>query len=229
MKTDHSKTSRIKLSRGDTLVEVIITLFVIALGSMVSTSLVINAIRSNLASKNNLVALNLAVEGIEAVRNIRDNNWLKFSFNKDECWNMEPEALTNDSCVAVALIPAGFYTVDLDPQTMKWTLSRFKTGLDLENNPGTAGDFVLRFINLNNGDSARYLFLSKSIILGAGITVEGDSPYYRMLEIDYGGTAPENAEEMRVKSLVEWQEGAAVKRVSINTILTNYNRVKVNP
>ena len=152
------------MTRGDTLVEVIITLFVISLGSMVATSLAINAIRSNASSKNNLVALNLAVEGIEAIRNIRDSNWLKFSFNKEACWNMRPEAASDDSCVDTSLIQPGYYSVDLHPQTMKWDLSPpydYTDKLNLNNYmTGMEDKFRIAYVDLSGGTEPD-LFLSK--------------------------------------------------------------------
>ena len=69
--------------KAETLLEVIIAIFVVALGTTTASTLIISAIQANTFSKDNLVALNLAVEGIEAVRNIRDTNWLKFGFDKE--------------------------------------------------------------------------------------------------------------------------------------------------
>lgn len=64
------------LKNGFTLIEVIIAILILSLvivGTMFGISL-------NLASavriKNNLIATNLAQEGLEIVRNIRDNDWL---------------------------------------------------------------------------------------------------------------------------------------------------------
>ena len=70
-----------KKSRGETLLEVIVALLVLTIGSASATSLIVTSIRANQFNKDSLIALNLAQEGIEYMRNLRDTNWIKFSAN----------------------------------------------------------------------------------------------------------------------------------------------------
>lgn len=79
------------------MVEVIISIFIIGLAASVATGMIVMAISANRVSKNRMIATNLAREGIEAVRNIRDSNWLQYSSNKDECWNFweRPDKFTD--------------------------------------------------------------------------------------------------------------------------------------
>lgn len=63
--------------QGQTLVEMLVVLFIISLGVMSLISLLISNVRTAEESENILVANNLARECIEVVRNIRDTNWLK--------------------------------------------------------------------------------------------------------------------------------------------------------
>lgn len=56
--------------------EVIIALAVMVLVIFSSTNLVVSIIRSNNENINTIIAYGLAQEGLEAVRNIRDSNWL---------------------------------------------------------------------------------------------------------------------------------------------------------
>lgn len=48
--------------------------------------LVQSGLRLTTLTENRITALNLAREGIEAVSNIRDSNWLKYANDKDICW-----------------------------------------------------------------------------------------------------------------------------------------------
>lgn len=48
------------------------------------------SLRNMNSSKNRIIAINIAREEIEAMRNIRDTNWLKFSTLRRECWNNFP-------------------------------------------------------------------------------------------------------------------------------------------
>lgn len=57
------------------LVEIIIILFIISMGMLGVLSLIIQNIQSQTYNKNNLIAFQLAQEGIELVRMVRDSNW----------------------------------------------------------------------------------------------------------------------------------------------------------
>lgn len=67
--------------------EVLISIFIITMGMTGSAMLIISAIHINSVNADRIVGLNLAREGIEAVRNIRDTNWMTWSANIRECWN----------------------------------------------------------------------------------------------------------------------------------------------
>jgi len=59
-----------------TLVEVIVAFSVLILVIVASTDLLVSVIRSNNENENTIVAYGLAQEGLEAVRNMRDSDWL---------------------------------------------------------------------------------------------------------------------------------------------------------
>lgn len=61
--------------RGFTLVEIIAVLFVVVVGLMGVLSLIVQNIQSQSLNKNNLTAYQLAQEGMELVRKVRDSNW----------------------------------------------------------------------------------------------------------------------------------------------------------
>ena len=65
------------MKRGFTLLEVLVATFIITVGIMGSLSLVSRTIYSANISSKRLIAVYLAQEGIEIVRNIRDTNWLE--------------------------------------------------------------------------------------------------------------------------------------------------------
>lgn len=70
------------MKRGFSLLEVIVAIFVIAIGVTGSLSLINYCISSAAIGKSQIIAANLAQEGLEIVRNIRDSNWLE-----DATWN----------------------------------------------------------------------------------------------------------------------------------------------
>ncbi len=65
-----------KSSAGFTLLEIIVVVFIIAMGLVGVLSLIIQNVQVQYVNKNNLIASQLAQECLELVRNIRDNNWL---------------------------------------------------------------------------------------------------------------------------------------------------------
>ncbi len=69
--------------KGLTLIELMITVFVISIGLVGTMNLVQNTLRSAAIVRSNLTAAYLAQEGVELVRNIRDTNWI----NPAKDWN----------------------------------------------------------------------------------------------------------------------------------------------
>jgi prepilin-type N-terminal cleavage/methylation domain-containing protein len=62
--------------KGFSLIEVVIAMAVIVLVVFSATGILMSVIKSNNTNINTLVAYGLAQEGVEAVRNIRDSDWL---------------------------------------------------------------------------------------------------------------------------------------------------------
>lgn len=120
--------------KGLTLVEVIVALAVIIMGVVAGLTLTVYNLKASLYGEHQLVAANLAREGLEAVRARRDSNWLSGeewnkdifaagetnfspSFNPvDGSWSMEPADNADvDECVNCRLYldqASGVYSLD---------------------------------------------------------------------------------------------------------------------
>ena len=93
--------------RGFSLIELLIAIFVIAVGLIGVVSLYNMSMVSQFEAKNEVIAANLAQEAVELVRNIRDYNVLNGS---DWKTNLDPgcvsidytEALDNHNCIRTA-------------------------------------------------------------------------------------------------------------------------------
>lgn len=99
--------------KGETIIETIIALSVLAIGVTLSSTIMASSLRNINTSKNRVIAVNIAREGIEAVRNIRDTNWLKFSGNARGCWNQIPQILDGVTCAetcngSTPITPGGY-------------------------------------------------------------------------------------------------------------------------
>jgi len=69
-----NKKGRLSARQGFSLIEVLISLFVLSFGITAIAILMVNNIKNLQTSKNQIIASMLAQEGIELVRNYRDNN-----------------------------------------------------------------------------------------------------------------------------------------------------------
>jgi len=65
-----------KKTKAFTLIEVLVALFFLFITIFAAVSLVNNALSTTQSSKQKFIAANLAQEGMEIVRNIRDSNWI---------------------------------------------------------------------------------------------------------------------------------------------------------
>jgi type II secretory pathway pseudopilin PulG len=227
--------------RGETILEVIIALFIVATGSTAATSLIVNSMQSNGLSRDNLIALNLAVEGLEAVRDIRDTNWLRFNFNKTQCWNEWPDTTSCDG----SLIGDARYNPHFDPGTMKWTFKL--SGLSsIPDDLTTNSNSCLYYYDLDKTkeidpsmDDDDVIDNDRDIIddnytpsASGNILKLSCSGFYRIVNIAYtAGTGSPilaaNATEMTVTSIVQWKTNGRVSQVRLTTKLTNYQKVKV--
>ncbi|HMB66094.1 MAG TPA: prepilin-type N-terminal cleavage/methylation domain-containing protein [Patescibacteria group bacterium] len=114
--------------QGFTLLEIAVAVFVISLGIVGVLSLINYNLRTERVSKNELIAGQLAQEGLELVRNQRDNNWLERndwktdiipSDSKDNNYTIDysgginegVDKITNDKA-RLHLSEEGFYTHD---------------------------------------------------------------------------------------------------------------------
>ncbi|MDD5031480.1 MAG: prepilin-type N-terminal cleavage/methylation domain-containing protein [Patescibacteria group bacterium] len=70
------KADNHKKQAGFSILEIMVAIFIITMGLIGVLSLITQNIQVEYINKNNLIASQLAQEGLELVRNIRDNNWL---------------------------------------------------------------------------------------------------------------------------------------------------------
>ncbi len=229
-----------KTKAGETLLEVMIAIVVVMIGAATATSLIISAIKANVFNKDLLTALNLAQEGVEYMRNVRDTNWIKFSSDTQGCWNMRPEAATCAVGNVIATNDGGTasgYALGTGLST--------QIASQLELNDGVAGvesGYLISYWdrdNTFNSDGidgvADDLDIAGSGLLAPYVKVR-DTYYYRSIYVDYkkiavaspwgltDPTAPEetNGDMMQVTSVVQWMDGPTRHQVSLTSALTRY-------
>lgn len=232
-----SRKIRLRAKKGETVLEVLMALVILTMASTVATSLIITAMQANLFNRDSLVALNLAQEGIEYMRNVRDSNWLRFSADPQKCWLMRPDA--------PACAPANVILPTNEAGSAGYPLGNV---LDVKQNPGLdlntpsfdATPYLLKYFdldidtdsdgNLNMTDDNDYV---GSFYPGFSSV---DSKFYRSIEVEYQTIAiaapwallptsnPAMADIMVVRCTVQWREagGGGVHSVSLASSLSRY-------
>jgi len=193
-------------NRGESIMESLIAISIIITSLAGIMALFSDNIKTNQSTKKRIIAINLAREGIEAVRFVRDSNWLVYSNNRRSCWN-------NDTTLEICQYTNGFtnnplygnYNAVMDPTNFTWKLTQDDDGvngiLDLDNQ-----------LFLKNGF---YLHDNTGKI----------TPFLRQIKISYpdhpGNPPTSNAVDNRiqVKSIVQWSNG---QRIELETILTDF-------
>lgn len=74
--------------KGNTIAETIIVLIIVSFGIIETFKVLTTGGRLADTTEARIQAINLAREGIEAVENIRNTNWLKFPSNFENCFDV---------------------------------------------------------------------------------------------------------------------------------------------
>jgi len=214
--------------KGESIIEVLIAIIILTVVMTAAFKVLINTSRTNVDVKNRIIALNIAREGIEAVRNIRDTNWFKYAGNTDTKWLCYDTITDKDKClgtvVSADLLVDGFYTVNFSSTDDRYFLDLISTDpgelLNLETPATKVEDF-----HLYKKDNERFTHDP------VGNTA---SPFYHQIELEIppaenicNSSANNNCAEEKLKiiSRVQWLEGEESKNTVLETYLFNfYNR-----
>ncbi len=151
--------------RGDTILEVMVAMALLSMILAGTFSILNRAIEANYNVRNRIIALNIAREGFEAVRNLRDTNWLKYSGDRREKW------LCLDSPSVDACGPTGsnqqmddgtgsYYLIDYDTTQNRYFLEGTAINVDLDLTSATQAPNIDDYrLHLDNTDN-RYTHIS---------------------------------------------------------------------
>jgi len=205
---------------GETILEVLIAT-VILVGVLASCFALLNrgaATNTSLSEKS--AAISIAREGIEAVRNIRDTNWLKYSGDKRNKWLCLDSEDVPDKCLTgnPEYIVPGFYQIDFSESAKRFFLTKIDAAavLDINNNSAEKEQFRLFVDNA----SGRYTHTSD----GGNNTV---SSFYRQIELTpvEADVCPNDGcieKKLKVVSRVQWVGARGTESVILETHLFDF-------
>lgn len=207
----------LKNQQGQGIVELLIAIFVIIMGVAAILALSISTIIAGQESISRVEASNLAREGVEVARSIRDSNWLKIEAGELTAsnWDDGLYEIIGSNYDAVA----EFYPED-DPDTPLFDGDGGNWKLDYSDT-----DYTL--YRLSSGDY-------QGVYVHAGYG-EGDASAYSRriytypicddhVAVDIGSScdSPSDKIGIKVQSIVEWQERGRTHSVTVEENLYNW-------
>ena len=142
-------------TRGETLTETIIALSIMALGVTIASTVILNSLRNMRNARNRIIAVNIAREGVEAMRNIRDTNWLLYSDRRRACWNHDPSVTPCDGTEPIE--PGTYVVYKHTSQSWRLVLADNTPGVNSDGVGGTEDDLdlaPLSFVDIDINDDS---------------------------------------------------------------------------
>lgn len=227
---DKQELTKHKMLAGQTLIETLAAAFIMVMGVTAAAGLAIYVFGASTNIIKQIIATGLAREGVEAVKNMRDTNWLQDSAAAD-CWDYQTG---NNASICYKSWLTAMYNISPAGGTKSYTLTV---------NPSAANFWVLTQQTSNKfGLNKRFSLADVAGSGFAGLFVpeiasgDGDSDYYREIKLTELTNAPfnqDNFHRILVQSRVWWTDkkcprsqtfdsaGAACK-VELQYDLTNW-------
>lgn len=211
--------------KGETLAETIIALSVLAIGITVASTVILNSMRNMTNAKNRLIAINIAREGIEAVRNIRDTNWLLYSDRRRQCWNHDSNIAPCTG--ATPIIPGTYVIYKYEDGSWRLILADTDTNNDSDNDGVIDNDLDLANISFVDIDDTLDSDGDSNLINDTDMYNHTDAPlvamgtpvrttgFRRYVRIEYLENKPDplsvpsniHSPEDSINDLTEWTDG----------------------
>ena len=211
------------LQSGQTLVETMVAVFIMVMGVTAALGLAIYSFNATSLANKQVVAMGLAREGLEAVKNMRDTNWLKGGQFDLSC-----NCYLDWQNSYYELAPSGkgeAYTLDFNPtEAPYWALDPLPLNYRLKYDPSAANG---RLYYPSSG--------SKKFFLGPEGSETVDSDYYRRITIaedtayPYDSTSPKLEvtvdvwwNDRKCPQVESYEQSTPSCSVSLKSYLTNW-------
>jgi hypothetical protein len=210
--------TKISTKKGFLIVEALMAITILIMTVASSIYLVVWGFQAVNFNKNSMVAGMLVQECEQSLRGLRDTNWLRFSYDKTNCWNSNSNA-----CPAPEVFQNEYYRLEMPlTDAPNFKISTFKAPLDLSDGVDPADNFFLLYYtdmdpavdSDGDGDKTND---KEGFVNDAGIE---PSKFYRMMQIISIDAIP--ATITNAKCVVGWMEGNDPKKIELPIIITNY-------
>lgn len=199
---------------GLVMAEALVAISTLIVGTFVLSTIVSNAVSATSTSRDYLLAQNLITEAAEAVKNVRDSNWLIYP-SKKQCWLMlDPGSVLLADCDTASSVTApGNY---LATPGGGWLLEAVPGApLDLETNTTAESDpYVLDIQTV--GVQNEYVHSA---------TLDNPSGFYRSIVFTaLNDVVPADGivDNAQFEVTVQWRDGAKVRSITRKFTIYNY-------
>ena len=203
----------------ESLIETLIAITVIVLATTAALSVLRTSQAGNEVIGKKVIAINIAMEGFEALRNLRDTNYLLFASDPDECWDTI-NATDATTCSSVTHITNG-YSYYLT-RTFNTTDTMFKWRLNRLTSTSTQGYLSLYDLDWDSNTDWESQLYAQSI--GTGLTT-GDmnalpitrSLFQRVITVDYSS----GSDYYDATITVHWYDNGVRQTISLTRSIAN--------
>lgn len=208
---------KLKNKAGLVLAEALLAIAMLTVGAIVTGTLINIAISTTILSKNYLLAQNMATEGIEAVKSIRNANWLNKP-NSPDCWLTIDASISEDVCTQAANKVAASEKYRIVPKadgTWEMQSASANIDLDLKAYDPVMAQYRLYWDTDPNKDYERYVALEDYNSIPT--LDQAETTFYRNVKF-----VAATAETATFEVNVQWKEGQKVRSIQRTIIIYNY-------
>jgi len=204
----------------NSVIEVVVVIVIITIW-LVGAYWILNSwSKLALTTENRIKAINIAREWIEGIQNIRDTNWIKFSSDYTNCWNVKDYDAT---CIwdisTTKQISSGSYTISQN--WALWYVNKISDTPAIWSFSWIIKDYPI-FLDDNWFSTQTWTYTKKCNYNTSTWCV---SIFSREILIDYPDTWAITDKKMRVTSKVKWIDWSKTwipYEISLDTVLTNW-------
>ncbi len=205
----------------ESMVETIISITVIALASMATLSMLQTALKGNNVIGEKLVAIELAMEGLDAVKSIRDTNYLLFASDPETCWDKLSLTSTSDCATATPIASREYYLFqDFSTDPMyRWNMVRVGT-------VARNGYLNLFAVDIGATDPISY-YSDWHNASDSAFTNDETNQFFRTVTVDRdpvdssGAALCADDQCFQATVTVEWTINSLTQSVSLSRLITN--------
>ena len=203
MRIKNKKNLELKFSDGFTLIEVMAAVAVLSIGLIGGLTAITKNLSIISGGEDRIIAANLAAEGIELVRNVRDTNWLQGAV--DWKFNVEGYNPSNEAVKFFCADPATVYKITPLPLGIDDTTRCSGAGVDRP---------CQIYVYTKTADGSKCYSDNFGNQVGYSRVATGFFRFIKLTEL--------SSDSVKAKVQIKWLEGSQYKYLTVEETLYNW-------